>query len=158
MTNTLSLQDKYAPNSICYGCGPANKDGLQIKSFPKEGDEGVLLCRFESDPKYQAFPGMLYGGLIACLLDCHLNWTACWHLKNQNNLEQPPCTVTASISVKYLRPTPFDQPLELVARVVEAKEDRATISGELSAGGKVCATAEGLFVAVKPGHPAYHRW
>lgn len=158
MTNTLSLQDKYAPNSICYGCGPSNKDGLQIKSFPKEGDEGVLLCRFESDPKYQAFPGMLYGGLIACLLDCHLNWTAAWHLKNQNKLDQPPCTVTASISVKYLRPTPFDQPLELVARVVESKEDRATISGELSAGGKVCATAEGLFVAVKPGHPAYHRW
>jgi hypothetical protein len=32
------------------------------------------------------------------------------------------------------------------------------VSAELIAGGKVCATSTGLFVAVKPGHPAYHRW
>lgn len=154
-----SLQDQFAPGSICYGCGPANKEGLQIKSFPRDDESGVLLCTWESDPKYQAFPGMLYGGLIACLLDCHCNWTAAWHLKNSGKLDQPPCTVTASISVKYLRPTPFDKPLELKAFVLDTpKEDRATISGELSCDGKVCATAEGLFVAVKPGHPAYHRW
>ena len=24
--------------------------------------------------------------------------------------------------------------------------------------GKVCATCRGTFVAVKEGHPAYHRW
>ncbi len=153
-----SLQDQFAPKSICYGCGPANLDGLQIKSFPKVNEEETLVCTWEPDPKYQAFPGMLYGGLIACLLDCHCNWTATWHLKNQGQLDQPPCTVTASISVKYLRPTPFDKPLELKAHVVSSKEDRATIAGELSSDGKVCATAEGLFVAVKPGHPAYHRW
>jgi hypothetical protein len=28
----------------------------------------------------------------------------------------------------------------------------------LEANGKVCATGKGLFVAVKEGHPAYHRW
>ncbi|PYI47458.1 MAG: PaaI family thioesterase, partial [Verrucomicrobia bacterium] len=27
-----------------------------------------------------------------------------------------------------------------------------------SAGGKVCAICRGIFVAVKEGHPAYHRW
>ena len=36
--------------------------------------------------------------------------------------------------------------------------DRATVEGTLNAGGKVCATCRGLFVAVKEGHPAYHRW
>jgi hypothetical protein len=25
-------------------------------------------------------------------------------------------------------------------------------------GGKICATCRGIFVAVKEGHPAYHRW
>lgn len=29
---------------------------------------------------------------------------------------------------------------------------------ELTANGKVCATCRGTFVAVKEGHPAYHRW
>ncbi|MBM4305062.1 MAG: PaaI family thioesterase, partial [Deltaproteobacteria bacterium] len=32
------------------------------------------------------------------------------------------------------------------------------IEATLTANGKVCATCRGTFVAVKPGHPAYHRW
>lgn len=155
MSDELSLQEKYAPTSICYGCGPANKDGLHIRSFP-EGEN--LVGTWQPDPKYQAFPGALYGGLIGCLLDCHCNWTASYHLMNQNKLDSPPCTVTAEYSVKFLRPTPSDQLIELTAHVLEAKEDRATIYGELHAGGKLCATCKGTFVAVKPGHPAFHRW
>jgi len=38
------------------------------------------------------------------------------------------------------------------------KGDRATVEATLSCEGKVCATCRGTFVAVKPGHPAYHRW
>jgi acyl-coenzyme A thioesterase PaaI-like protein len=72
--------------------------------------------------------------------------------------ETPPCTVTADYTIKLLRPTPTDQPVELRARVVEMKEDRAIVEGELTAHGKVTATCHGTFVAVKPGHPAYHRW
>jgi acyl-coenzyme A thioesterase PaaI-like protein len=72
--------------------------------------------------------------------------------------ESPPCTVTAEYSVKLLRPTPTDAPVVLTARVVEAREDRATVEVELVAGAKICATGRGTFVAVKPGHPAYHRW
>jgi hypothetical protein len=60
--------------------------------------------------------------------------------------------------VKLLRPTPSAGPLHLSARPVEISEDRATIEATLEAGGKVCATARGTFVAVKPGHPAYNRW
>ena len=33
-----ALQDRYAPESICFGCGPANQDGLRIKSVA-HGDE-----------------------------------------------------------------------------------------------------------------------
>jgi len=44
------------------------------------------------------------------------------------------------------------------ARVVEAGPDRAVVEGTLEAGGKVTATCRGVFVAVKEGHPAFHRW
>ena len=70
----------------------------------------------------------------------------------------PPCTVTADYSIKLLRPTPTDGLIHLKAWVVESSGSKATISAELSAGGSVCATCQGTFVAVKPGHPAYHRW
>jgi acyl-coenzyme A thioesterase PaaI-like protein len=52
----------------------------------------------------------------------------------------------------------MDQPVRLVARVVESGADRAVVEGTLSSGGVVTATCRGTFVAVKEGHPAYHRW
>ena len=74
------------------------------------------------------------------------------------NLDEPPCTVTATYEVKLRRPTPVETELTVVARVVELMEDRATVELLLEANGKTCATGSGLFVAVKEGHPAYHRW
>jgi acyl-coenzyme A thioesterase PaaI-like protein len=76
----------------------------------------------------------------------------------KNETEQAPCTVTAEFHVKLLRPTPVHGPITLKARVVASTEDRATVEAELFAGGKVCDTCRGVFVAVKEGHPAYHRW
>ena len=152
-----SLQDQYAPQSSCFGCGPQNSKGLQIKS--RVAANGLTLeCEWIPASHHEAFPGMLNGGIIGSLLDCHSNWTAAWHLMTQGKLETPPCTVTADYAIKLMRPTPSVGPIHLSAKVVESQADRATIEATLSAGGKVCATCRGTFVAVKPGHPAYHRW
>lgn len=152
---TKGLQETYAPSSICFGCGPANALGLRIHSVP-QGDE--VVAEWHAKPEHQAFPGMLAGGIAGTLLDCHSNWTAAYHLMKQSGESEPPCTVTAEYSVKLRRPTPIDGPITLRAKVVESQEDRAVIESSLEAGGKVCATCRGTFVAVKPGHPAYHRW
>lgn len=152
----LSLQERYAPRSVCFGCGPANPRGLHIRSFVR-GEEVVAEWRPESH--HEAFAGVLNGGIIGALLDCHCNWTAAWHLMQKAGADQPPCTVTAEYAIRLARPTPTDRgPIGLRARVVESSADRAVVEGELFAGGKVCATCRGTFVAVKPGHPAYHRW
>ena len=151
-----SLQERYAPQTRCFGCGPANELGLRIRSFAR-GDE--VVCEWQPNKHHEAFPGMLNGGIIGSLIDCHANWTAAWFLMQRDaGAASPPCTVTAEYSVKLLRPTPTDSPVLLTARVVEATEDRAQVEVELVAGGRVCATGRGTFVAVKPGHPAYHRW
>jgi acyl-CoA thioesterase FadM len=76
--------------------------------------------------------------------------------KNQDDI--PPCTVTATFSLKLKRPTPLDSKLEITAIVSELNDDRANVKMTLQANGKICAIGEGLFVAVKEGHPAYHRW
>ena len=149
------LQELYSPRGACFGCGPANPHGLHLRSFV-QGTE--VIAQWQPDGKYQAFPGMLNGGIIGTLLDCHSNWAAAWHLRQQGRLVQPPCTVTAEYAIKLLRPTPLDAPLELVARVVEASADRATIEAVLTSAGKPRATCRGTFVAVSPGHPAYHQW
>ena len=48
--------------------------------------------------------------------------------------------------------------LMLRAKAVDIQGDRATVEATITAEGKVTATCRGTFVAVKPGHPAYHRW
>jgi acyl-coenzyme A thioesterase PaaI-like protein len=155
-----SLQETYAAKSICFGCGPSNTQGLKIRSLAGApgAAEGEVVADWQPEKYHEAFPGMLNGGIIGSLLDCHSNWTAAWHLMKQSGSDQPPCTVTADYAIKLLRPTPTSGPVHLSAKVVESREDRATIEATLTAGGKVCATCRGTFVAVKPGHPAYHRW
>jgi len=154
-----SLQERFAPHNACFGCGPANEKGLRIRSLPTdETGEGEVRCTWRAEPHHEAFPGMLNGGIIGALLDCHSNWTAAWFLMHRQGAETPPCTVTADFHVKLRAPTPSDRPVELVARVVESKDDRAVVEATLSSGGKVTATCRGLFVAVREGHPAFHRW
>ena len=162
MNPEQSLQEKYAQRNMCFGCGVANPDGLHIRSFLKNPDElragSEVIAEWTPEQKYEAFKGVLNGGIIGTLLDCHCNWTAAYYLMKRAGGDRPPCTVTAEYAIKLLRPTPTKDSLFLSARVVEITDDRATVEGTLSAAGKVCATCRGVFVAVKEGHPAYHRW
>ncbi len=155
MEPVAALQDLYAPNNHCFGCGPANAKGLRLKSR-EDGD--TLAAEWTPEPHHEAFDGILNGGIIGALLDCHSNWAAASHLMKARGASTPPCCVTADFHVKFLRPTPMSGPVRLRARVVEAKGDRATVEATLEAGGKVSATCLGTFVAVKEGHPAFHRW
>ena len=101
---------------------------------------------------------MINGGIIGTLLDCHGNWTAAIALMDKSGDSEPPCTVTASYNVKLRRPTPYGTTLRVTGEVTSIEKDRAFVRMSLFAGDKECATGEGLFVAVKEGHPAFHRW
>ncbi|HEX4439749.1 MAG TPA: PaaI family thioesterase [Thermoanaerobaculia bacterium] len=151
-----SLQETYAPQNRCFGCGPANDKGLHVKSYV--GEDDTLVSDWTPEPHHSAFDGILNGGICGALLDCHSNWTAAYHLMKKAGADTPPCCVTADFHVTLKRPTPMDGPVHLTARVVESTEDRAVVDATIEAGGKVTATCRGTFVAVKPGHPAYHRW
>jgi acyl-coenzyme A thioesterase PaaI-like protein len=126
-----------------------------VRSFVQDGE---VVAEWSAEPHHEAFPGVLNGGIIGALLDCHSNWAAAVHLMEGAGRDAPPCTVTADYAIKLLRPTPSAGRVRLVARVVESADDRATVEARLEAGGKTCATCRGTFVAVRPGHPAYHRW
>ena len=150
-----SLQDTYAPNNRCFGCGPANAKGLRIKSRV-EGNE--VVAEWRPEPHHEAFEGVLNGGIAGALLDCHSNWAAAHHLMMKAGADSPPSTVTADFHVRLTRPTPMDATLTLRAQVVESTDDRAVVDATIEANGKVTATCRGTFIAVPEGHPAYHRW
>lgn len=152
MGGTASLQQLYAPENRCFGCGPANPRGLRIESFPAEGDE--VVCEWTPRKHHEAFEGCLNGGIIGALLDCHGNWATGWHLMRRDGLDRPLVTVTAEYRVKLRRPTPTAGSVHLAARAVSSDGPRVVVEGTLTAGGEVTAIMSGRFVAVGPDHPA----
>ena len=157
-TEPRALQERFAPHNHCFGCGPANEKGLRIRSFPSGGEGDELACVWRAEPHHEAFPGMLNGGIAGALLDCHSNWTAAHHLMKARGLDAPPCTVTAEFHVTLRRPTPTTGELTLKAHVVSSEGDKVVVDATLEANGKITSTCRGTFVAVREGHPAYHRW
>lgn len=150
-----SVQDIHGSDGRCFGCGPKNEKGLRIKSY-WEGEDFIL--RFNPKPEHQAFPGSLNGGIIGTLFDCHANWCAATTLYKLNPEKEFPSTVTSKFEVELKRPTPFGVEILVKAKPKEIDGNKVTIKAELIANGKVTAIFEGIFVAVDPGHPAYHRW
>ncbi|HSH05832.1 MAG TPA: PaaI family thioesterase [Anaerolineae bacterium] len=150
MSTELAFQDYYDEEvgSFCYGCGRLNEHGLQIKSY-WDGDESV--CVFKPKPYHTAFPGYVYGGLIASLIDCHTIGTAAaaTYRHEGRPMDSEPVLrfVTASLHIDYLRPTPIDAEIEVRAKVEEIKGRKVVLSAVLRAQGEDCAKGE--VVAVK---------
>ena len=146
-----AFQDYYPDEfAHCFGCGRLNQEGLQIKSY-WDGEESV--CHYMPKPFYTGgFPGYVYGGFIASLIDCHGAATAsAAKLRAEGfSLDDRPISrfVSASLKVDYLKPTPIGKVLELRGRVKEIKGRKVTVTVTLSAEGEIRAKGEVLLVQI----------
>jgi acyl-coenzyme A thioesterase PaaI-like protein len=142
-----AFQDQYPDDyAHCYGCGRLNAEGHHLKSY-WDGEESV--CRFTPDAKYTGgFPGFLYGGMIASLIDCHGAGTAS-AAKAQEDGKPLSRFVTASLKVDYLQPTPINAELEVRGKPVEIKGRKVTVDVTVSAAGKLCATGTVIMVQIR---------
>ncbi len=143
-----AIQDFYPDDyAHCYGCGRLNSMGLHVRT-QWEGDRTV--ARFRPRSEHVAFPGFVYGGLIASLIDCHGIGTAAAFVERAAGREigdvPSPRFVTASLKVDFLLPTPHGPELELHARATEIGRRKVTVDVEVSVDGMV--TARGTVIAV----------
>ena len=145
----MAVQDHY-PDAFaqCYGCGRLNEDGLRIRSHY---DGEVSVCRFTPGPEHRAIRGIVYGGLVASLIDCHATGTAAAAatLAAGDDIAEDTIRrfVTARLQVDFLAPTPLGVELELRAVTSEVKPRKVVVEVELSADGE--ATARGHVVCVE---------
>lgn len=147
------LQDHFLPTGICYGCGSANENGFQIKST-LEAATGDIVMTFTPSSELQGWPGILYGGTICSLFDCHANWASMWGLyQHRLSLAGPgehvpfPTCVTGKLDVSFKAPTPI-KTLKIRARAVEVGKRKVIVDAELEVDDKVTATARGIYVSV----------
>lgn len=152
-----AFQDYY-PDELaqCYGCGRLNEHGHRIRSF-WDGEETV--CIFTPEPFHIAIPGVVYGGLIASLVDCHSTGTAAaaaYRAAGRALDSEPPLRfLTASLHVDYLEPTPLGVPLVLRGRIEEVKGRKVVVETEVRCGDRLCA--RGRVVAVQVPDERFRR-
>ncbi len=140
--------------SQCFGCGRNNEQGLQIKSY-WDGDEAI--CTWIPQKKYSAGMGILCGGILSTIIDCHCVNTAIAALYKAENRElgSKPFIpyVGGTINMKHIKPTFIKNPVILRAKVKEMK-DRKTILTCTAYSGKIeCAQAE--VIAIKVPEPLW---
>lgn len=141
---------EYYPEHLahCYGCGRLNEHGYRFMTY-WNGDDS--LTRFTPQPFHTAVPGIVYGGLLASLLDCHSTGTAAAAMYRAEGREmdtQPAFRfVTGSLQVTYLKPTPLGPELEVRGRVQEIRGRRVTIDSTIVVDG--LETVRGVVVAIQ---------
>jgi acyl-coenzyme A thioesterase PaaI-like protein len=145
--NEQSIQERYFPEGICFGCGPTNELGLKIASRPSPDGTGVV-CQWQPQPHHAAGPGVLNGGIVGALLDCHS--AAAIYLQVLQRSGEESLWATSEFRVRLLRPTSPEAPLELFAEVVELDEDRAIVESRLDSEGKTRATCRAEFRRFPP--------
>lgn len=148
---TPSLQELAAPDGICYGCGVSHPSGLRIASHWHE--DGIhIVARHLPREEFTGWPNLVYGGLLAMLVDCHSNWTAmAYHYRAENREPSslPPIhCVTGRLCIDYLKPTPMGRELVLKARVEGEVARKTRVLCEVECDGIVTAKADSIFVRV----------
>jgi acyl-coenzyme A thioesterase PaaI-like protein len=131
-----SIQESLYPFSDCFGCGPANARGLQIRSF---ADGEAVVAEFTPWPEHGNGTGFVNGGIIATVLDCHSGaamMRETLKLSGLNEISAEYMYLTAGLDIRYRRPTPMET-FSVRAHVTHVDDTKMDIEVELIADGKV---------------------
>jgi acyl-coenzyme A thioesterase PaaI-like protein len=128
--------------SHCFGCGPANPQGLHLVFSTDTTHPGapVATAHIQLDRLHEGPPGHIHGGIVATLLD-----------EAMSKLNRPlnVLAMTRHMEVDYLRPTPLYKPLILTSRHLSREGRKLFHQAEIqNPDGSVLARAKGLFIVV----------
>ena len=134
----------------CYGCGRLNEHGYRLQTY-WDGDETVT--RFTPAAYHTAIPGFVYGGLLACIIDCHSTATgaaALYRAENRRLDDGGPAhrCVTGTLNVRYRRPTPLGPELIVRGRVVAVDGRRVTVASRIEVDDDIVVEGEAVVVEV----------
>ncbi|MCP2253083.1 Acyl-coenzyme A thioesterase PaaI, contains HGG motif [Prauserella aidingensis] len=145
-----SIQQQLFPDMKCFGCGPANPDGLRLSSYEIDG---IVRATFVPWPEHDNGGGYLNGGIISTVLDCH-GAAAVMLEAHRRGWKPAPgedlAYVTAGLDVRFRRPTPLDEPVEITAELTAVDEPEMTVRCEIHHGGKLRATGSAVWKRWRP--------
>lgn len=147
MATDKSLQELLFPDGVCFGCGPANPRGLHLRSFPGNGE---VIATWNPSPEYEGWPGIMCGGVLSTLLDCHAVITAVHEIRERDHLTEIPTVLAKGFQVRFLRPVPTAGEVRLSARVLRYEEKGPIVEANLEVSEELCAVLEATLVVRQP--------
>jgi acyl-coenzyme A thioesterase PaaI-like protein len=122
----------------CFACGPTNPIGMHVHFDRAEDAEGVV-ARLTLAPDFQGWRGIAHGGIVMALLDEAMAHAAGFAGHRG---------VSATVSVRFRKPVPLEQPIEVRGRVTWQRRNVLGVEGNvLDDHGNLLAHAEGSFVS-----------
>jgi len=96
------------------------------------------VADFTPSERYQGFPGVLHGGILATILDETLSRTGA--LRRE-------WLMTGKLDIRYRQPAPVDQPLRVWGEIVRERSGAIDAVGAVELlDGTVVADARGMFL------------
>ena len=122
--------------NTCFGCGPANPTGLQLKFFVRA--DGSVVCPANIPERFEGLYNYLHGGIIATLLD---------EIMSKAVRARGLSGMTRHMEVEYLRPVPSKTPIRLEAHLSHTVGRKHWVHGcVMNERGTVLASGKGLAV------------
>lgn len=124
----------------CFGCGPLNPDGLQLRFQPSS--DGTSVAFYEVPARFQSWAGMAHGGIVSLMLDEAVGWAA-WHAGHPG--------VTGRLQVSLRRPLKLGERVRIVGRVESVRRTLVYVTAfvENAGDGARIADATATLMAAK---------
>jgi uncharacterized protein (TIGR00369 family) len=131
------------PNSrMCFVCGLQNPVGLKL-AFYEDPEAEQVRAEFTVPDKYQGYPGIVHGGIVAAILDEVSGRAVMLHGSDEDLM------ATLRLTVRYRRPTPTETLLTAVGWVERTGGMGARVAGEVRLpDGTVSAECESVLASV----------
>jgi acyl-coenzyme A thioesterase PaaI-like protein len=135
------VREKQPNSRHCFVCGIENPIGLHLKFY--ETGPGEVTADLNLPDRYQGYPGIVHGGIIAAMLDEAAGRA------HMGPFETPRFMFTAKMDVRYRKNVPVGQPLRLVGKAGPSKSRAAeACSAIYDQQGTLLADADVLLVNV----------
>lgn len=124
-----------ARHPCCCVCGRVNPDGLHL-DFAVCSD-GSVEARFQGSARFQGYPGLLHGGIVALLLDGAM--TNCLFAHGHAGL-------TAELVIRFPHPALIDRQVTVRGWITRARPPLFEAAAALVQDGQIKAKATGKFL------------
>ncbi|MFI4910483.1 MAG: PaaI family thioesterase [Sedimentisphaeraceae bacterium JB056] len=125
---------KSALHPDCIVCSSANIKGLKIDF--KAVEEGKVESKFVCEEKFEGYPGMMHGGIIASILDGAMG--NCMFAFGK-------ATVTVEMTTRYRLPVVIGTEATVSARLIRNSHPLYILEAQIEQDSKIRATAKGKF-------------